>query len=137
MQAQPQIFGAGFSFIRITINGTTTPKHFFGNFAAGDTTITDGNNAAFDICGVYDPSSSNLVSSSRAGYFDVLNFVWFQGAQVVSHPTSGNYINLEKSDLLLGFICFFLKRCGLFDSRAATGRSIELLAVWDRILSAR
>ena len=99
MQAQPQDFGLGFSSIRIGINSTSTSKRFFGNFAAGDTTIANGNNAAFEICGVYDPTSPNLVSSSKGGYFDVLNFVWFQGAQYIFQPNTGTFVNLAKINL--------------------------------------
>jgi hypothetical protein len=91
IQAQPQSFEVGFSSARIWINQTVTPRVFFGNFTTEDTTIADGNDAAFEICGVYDSTGPNLVSTSLAGYFDVLNFVWFEGAQGLFQNTTGKY----------------------------------------------
>ena len=89
MQAQPQGLEFGFSSTRVWVNQSVTPRAIFGDFATGDTTIVDGDNAALDICGVFDSTSPNLVSSSLTGYFDILNFVWFQGARsVFTDPTS-------------------------------------------------
>ena len=88
VQAQPQGLGEGCSSVRIWVNGTSSPWLYFGNFASGDTTLSDGNNAAFEICGVYDPASPDLVSSSLGGYFDVLNLIWFQGAQSLFQDTT-------------------------------------------------
>ena len=95
MQGQPQALGVGFSSVRVWVNGTATPRVFFGDFATGDNTIADGNNAALEICGVFDSAGPNSVSSSLTGYFDILNFVWFQGAQVLLQNTGRNFINLE------------------------------------------
>ena len=88
-QVQPQEFGLGFAYARVWVNQTSTPKVFFGDFAAGDTTIADGNNAALEICGVFDSASSSLT-----GYFDVLNFIWFQGSQGLFISTTGNIIEI-------------------------------------------
>jgi len=81
VQAQPLSFGIGFSSIRVWVNQISTPRVYFGNFATEDFTIMDGNNAALEICGVYDSTSATLINPSLTGYFDILNFVWFQGAQ--------------------------------------------------------
>ena len=94
VQAQPQGLEAGFSSARVWVNQTVTTRVFFGDLAAGDTTITDGDNAALDICGVFDSTSPNLVSSSLAGYFDILNFVWFQGARGLFTSTTGSIIEI-------------------------------------------
>ncbi len=91
VQAQPQSFGVGFSSARVWVNQTVTPRVFFGNFTTGNMTIADGNDAAFEICGVYNSTSTNLVSTNLAGYFDVLNFVWFQGAQGLFQNTTGKH----------------------------------------------
>ena len=88
MQAQPQGLEVGFSSARVWVNQSVTSRVFFGDFATGDTTIVDGDNAALDICGVFDSTSPNLVSSSLTGYFDILNFVWFQGARGVFQNTA-------------------------------------------------
>ena len=88
VQAQPQGLEEGFSSARVWVNGTNSSWVYFGNFASGDTTLSDGNNSAFEICGVYDATSPDLVSSSLGGYFDVLNLVWFQGAQSLFQDTT-------------------------------------------------
>ncbi len=81
MQAQPLSFGIGFSSVRAWVNQVSTPRVYFGNFASGDFTIMDGSSAALEICGVYDSTSVTLIDPSLTGYFDILNFAWFQGAQ--------------------------------------------------------
>jgi len=91
VQAQPQEFGVGFSSARIWVNQTVTPRVYFGDFSTGDTTIADGNNAALEICGVFDSTSSNMVNPNLSGYFDVLNFLWFQGSESLFQDTSGSY----------------------------------------------
>ena len=88
LQAQPQGLEVGSSSARVWINGTNSSWVYFGNFASGDTTVSDGSSAGFEICGVYDSASPHLVSSNLGGYFDVLNLVWFQGAQSLFPDTT-------------------------------------------------
>ena len=108
-QVQPQEFGLGFAYARVWVNQTSTPKVFFGDFAAGDTTIANGDNAALEICGVFDSTSPSVVSSSSAGYFDLLNFVWFQGARGLFTSTTGRIIDLEAISIFrLNFVIFSL-----------------------------
>lgn len=79
----------GFSSIRVWAGETVTPRVYFGDFATGDTTILDGNNAAMDVCGVFDSTSATNVSTIYAASFDVLNFMWYQGAQFLRTNTGG------------------------------------------------
>lgn len=89
VQTQPAELGAG-SVARIWVNQTVTPQVYFGNFAIGKTVITDGNNAALEICGVFDLTGPNMVSAALTGYFDVLNFVWLQGLTTVFQNLTSN-----------------------------------------------
>ena len=74
------------------MNDEVTPRTYFGDFAIGDTPIIDGDNAALDLCGNYDGTTPQ-----STGTFDVLNFVWMQGAQGVFQDSSGN----SSCDLIL------------------------------------
>ena len=97
-QGQPHELGIGFSSIRVWVNENVSPRKYFGDFSARKYTITDGDNAALDICGPFDPSSPSSVSQTTQGYFDVLNFVWYQGAQnLFQGPPSNNQMVIEKS----------------------------------------
>ena len=64
-----------------------SPRFYFGNFSNGDTPIIDGNNAAFELCGYYSGATQSL---GNTGTFDILNFVWIQGAEGVFQDSSGN-----------------------------------------------
>lgn len=67
------------------MNSEVTERVYFGNFTAGDTPINDGSHAAFDLCGYYDGGTPQ-----STGTFDILDFVWIQGAQGVFQDSSGN-----------------------------------------------
>ena len=86
IQAQPLEIGDGFSSARLWVNGDVSPRVYFGNFSNGDTPIIDGNNAAFELCGYYGITQS----LGNTGIFDLLNFVWIQGAEGVFQDSSGN-----------------------------------------------
>ena len=89
-QGQPQDFQVGFSVVKVWVNENMTPRKYFGNFAVGKT-IYDGNNAAIDICGGFNSASPNEVDSALQGYYELLNFVWFEGAQnLFEGPPSNN-----------------------------------------------
>jgi hypothetical protein len=90
VQTQPLSFGVGFSSVRVWVNQTSTPRVYFGNFTTGDFTIVDGKSTALEICGVYDSTSSGNVNPTLTGYFDILNFVWFQGAQGLFTSTNAS-----------------------------------------------
>ena len=87
VQAQPIEFGIGFSSMRAWVNKTATPRVYFGDFSIGFTPA-DGNNVFFDLCGCYDPVN-NVVDSSRSGSLDVMNFLWFEGAESLFQDSSG------------------------------------------------
>ena len=88
-QGQPHELGVGFSAARAWVNQIGTSKVYFGDFGAEKFTILDENNAALEICGAFDSISPNKVSQTWLGYYDVLNFVWFQGSQYLFQNTSG------------------------------------------------
>ena len=94
-QGQPQELGVGFSTARAWVNSIETLKVYFGDFSHEEFTIRNGKNAALDICGVFDSASPNKVSQSWLGYYDILNFVWFQGAQYLRF--------MQPSGELIGF----------------------------------
>ena len=97
-QGQPHDLGVGFSAVRVWVNQIRTSTVYFGDFGAGKFTILDGHNAVLDICGVFDSTRPNKVSQTWLGYYDVLNFVWFQGAQYLFQNTSGNELSQEISE---------------------------------------
>ena len=76
--------------MRVWVNENVTPRVYFGDFYAGKYTITDGDSAALDICGAFDSASPNNVSQVLKGYYDVLNFVWYQGAQNLFQGSSSS-----------------------------------------------
>ena len=90
-QGQPFELGDGFAAARVWVNENVTPRVGFGDFAAGKYPVTDGNNAALDICGPFDPTTPNKVSQTWLGYYDVLNFVWIEGAQNLFQDTSSKF----------------------------------------------
>ena len=84
--------------MRVWVNDNVTPRVYFGDFSAGKYTITDGGSAALEICGVYHPTESNRVDPTLQGYYDLLNFVWYQGAQnLFQGPPSNNQMVIENS----------------------------------------
>jgi len=92
-QEYRQGFGIGTFFAWVRVNQSNTPTVYFGNIATGDTVIPGGNNIALDLCGVYDSTSANLVSSSLPGSYDVLNFIWYEGfpRTFVNDASKSNY----------------------------------------------
>jgi len=101
IQAQPLETGTGFSSARIWVNQAVTSRAHFGNFTTRDTAIADGNSAALDVCGAYDATSVNLMSSKLTGNFDILNFLWITGSEGAFQNSSGKIIFI-----LGGFITF-------------------------------
>ena len=89
-QGQPQEFQIGFSVVRIWVNENVAPRVYFGNFSLGKYTIYDWNSDVLDLCGVYDSIGPNNVNSDIQGYYDVLNFVWYQGVQNLFQGQTGN-----------------------------------------------
>lgn len=87
-QAQPLEFGVGFSAIRVWVNEKVTPIVYFGDFSTGKIPMTDGSNAALDICSLFDPTSQNKLSPATLACYDVLNFVWIQGPIKLDNDTS-------------------------------------------------
>ena len=88
MRGQPFELEVGFSAVRVWVNENESPKVYFGDFDAGKYPITDANNAVLDICGPFDSTTPSKVSQTWLGYYDVLNFVWIQGAQYLIQNTS-------------------------------------------------
>ena len=91
IQAQPLEIGDGFSSARLWVDGDVSPRFYFGNFSNGDIPIIDGNNAAFELCGYYSGATQSL---GNTGTFDILNFVWIQGAEGVFQDSSGSFFFL-------------------------------------------
>ena len=77
------------------MNKESIPRVYFGDFSIGNTPA-DGNNAFFDLCGCYDPVN-NVVDSTLSGAFDVMNFLWFEGAESLFQDSSGMLFNLFSS----------------------------------------
>ena len=63
---------------------------YFGDFSIGNTPA-DGNNIFFDLCGGYDPVN-DVVESITSGAFDVMNFLWFEGAESLFQDSSGMFL---------------------------------------------
>ena len=87
VQAQPIEYGVGFSSMRVWVDNTATPRVYFGNFSIGNT-AADGSDAFFDLCGCYNPGS-DVVDPTLSGAFDVMNFLWFEGAESLFQDSSG------------------------------------------------
>jgi hypothetical protein len=115
IQAVPLEIQIGFSSARIWVNNVVTSRAYFGNFSTGDTAIADGNSAALDVCGAYDATSANLVSSKLTGTFDIMNFLWISGSEGAFQNLSGKII------LFFGGFITFLK------IQAATGEHSLIL----------
>lgn len=95
-QGQPYQLGVGLSFARVWVNQNVSPKIYFGNFATGNPPILNGNNVTLDLCGMFDSASSDNVNPAFKGYFDLLNFIWIQGAQNLFQGASGSYQSVSK-----------------------------------------
>ena len=63
------------------VNQYASPRLHFGDIQTGNIPISNSDNAAIELCGVVDSANPNEVDSNLSGYFDVLNFLWFQGSQ--------------------------------------------------------
>lgn len=79
----------GLSSARLRVNKNMNREVFFGSISPlpGNQAVVDGNNAALELCGVSNVVSGT-VTPSQSGYFDVVNFVWFQGAHHLSGTPS-------------------------------------------------
>ncbi len=88
---QADVQGTGFlsSSARFWVNKVASSIVFFG--ANGDPTISTGQNATLEICGLFDSTNTNQLDPNLQGYYDLLNFVWFQGALGL-YPNTGNSI---------------------------------------------
>ena len=82
VQAQPASFGTGYCSVRIWINGVVSTTGYFGDFSSGITLFADINNAAIDICSTRNSGLSTR-NSAKDGYYDVLNFLWYKGAETL------------------------------------------------------
>lgn len=89
----PQEFGVGFSAVRAWVNEHVTPRVYFGDLSGGAYTISDGANAALDICGPFYPTSVSSAIQTLQGYYDVLNFVWIQGARNLFQDTPSKSVS--------------------------------------------
>ena len=91
VQAQPTEFAAGYSAVRVWINGVVmTTKTYFGNnapgsYPAGDYLFNNLNNVEIQFCSRRGPDSTALVLAAN---FDLLNIVWFRGAEGLFAPTT-------------------------------------------------
>ncbi len=94
MQAQPIELvittGTGFSSVRMWVNGKNSSRTYSGNFTANDYTIPATTNAALSICGQFD--TSNPTNIVNGGYFDILNFLWFDGSAGLYPSTTGKLL---------------------------------------------
>ena len=66
------------------MNTAVTSRRYKGNFP-DDAPISDGGNNVVELCGAWDGSTL-----WNTGKFDLINFVWIQGAQVLYQDSSGN-----------------------------------------------
>lgn len=97
VQAQPIALEIGFAAARIGVNLTRTPRVYYGSFSEEEFPILQVNNAALELCGVFDPTIPGGVDTNFAGNFDILNFAFYQGAQTA----------FETTRILFYFVLFF------------------------------
>ena len=90
VQAQPTEFAVGYSAVRVWINGVVMTKTYFGNYAPGsypegDYLFNNLNDVEIQFCARRNSDSMSLVLPAN---FDLLNIVWFRGAEGLFAPTT-------------------------------------------------
>ena len=71
------------------MNQTMTAGFYFGDMVSMNLPIPNGDSAALEICGVYDPISPDLINQSQYSHFDAMNFIWFRGSESLYQNSSG------------------------------------------------
>ena len=87
--------------VRVWINDFASSTGNFGDFSAGNNLFADINNAAVDICSTRENGLSTR-NSAKDGNYDVLNFLWYKGAEILYVNSSGKKI------LISSFTSYFL-----------------------------
>lgn len=89
MQAEPTEFAGEYCSGRVWINGVSTSRVYFGDFSIGYNLFANMDNVALEICSAKVNGSSSMRNSSRDSYADILNMLWFKGAEGLFANGSG------------------------------------------------
>ena len=88
--------------MRVWVNDFASSTGNFGDFSAGNNLFADINNAAVDICSTRENGLSTR-NSAKDGNYDVLNFLWYKGAEILYVNSSGKKI------LISSFTSYFFR----------------------------
>ena len=84
VQAQPSEFEAGYSSARVWINDVVSSKVYFDNYTSNNYLFPDMNNLEVMLCSNTAYGTNNL---EFFGDYDMINLVWFRGAEGLYSPT--------------------------------------------------
>jgi len=96
VQAQPTEFGTGLCSGRVWINGVSTLRTYFCDFSSGYDLFSDLGNAEIELCSKKVTGSATIRDNTRDSYSDIVDFMWFKGAEGLFTNTSGTYYNLSR-----------------------------------------
>ena len=86
VQAQPSEFEVGYSSARVWINGVVSTKFYFDDYASSDYLFSDINDVEIMLCSRTN-SGHDVNSLVNFGNYDMMNFIWFRGAEGLYNPT--------------------------------------------------
>ena len=89
VQIQPREFGVGKCSARVWINGVITTRTLFCDFDQNKFLFTDMTNAQLELCNRKTSGSSTTLESGKDANADIVNFMWFKGAEYLYTDLSG------------------------------------------------
>jgi hypothetical protein len=92
VQAQPTEFGTGLCSGRVWINGVSTPRTYFCDFSSGYDLFADMDNAKIELCSREVSGEPGVLDNTTDSYSDIVDFMWFKGAEGLFTNTSGTEI---------------------------------------------
>ena len=85
-QAQPTLFGPGFTTLRAWVNGVDISQVNFGDFTSGKVILPNMSSITLDLCSQKNYETMDSVNGFNG---DILNLLWFRGvAGLYSNTTS-------------------------------------------------
>jgi len=103
VQAQPTGFEAGFSTFRAWVNGTGVSRVPVGDFSSSEIPFPDMSEATLDLCSQKSYGTSDSVEGFNG---DILNLLWYRGAEALYVNASG--ISFVISTNVLASIIIFI-----------------------------
>ena len=97
VQAQPSAFGVGYCSGRIWTNGVPSSRKYLTDFSTDVYLFHDTDNVEANLCS---RRNNGLPTPVYFGRYDLMNFIWFKGAEGLYVPDPSK-IRSDKISLLI------------------------------------